>query len=577
MLGAVLCVSLVLFQAILAASPVDPDLSYNEFKIMLEEDKIAKINLVESQDIFIVYGKDGRSYNVINPKYDGFKKELLEKGVDVQLQQATLVETLVSTASIIPAIILAFIMIMLFTKYLSNETDQVFDILKDEQTVTFKDVAGMSEVKRDVKFAVEQLKHYKDLKELGARPVKGIILEGPPGNGKTLMARAIAGEAGVPFINTSGSDFIQMFVGLGAARVRGLWSLAEKNAPCVVFIDEIDAVGGTRTSGGQGGQLEYNQTLNALLAKMDGLDSKSGILVIAATNLVKDLDPALIRPGRFDKQLHVGPPSSKEDRMEIIDLYLKDKKCDETVNTEAVNKLVFGLSGAEIENVLNESVMISLQNGRNGVVNILDIDEASMKTLANGVSIKHNSEKDKRLTAIHESGHAVMNQILGRKVSKVSIIPYSSGIGGLTIAGIDDAEARRFRTKKDMIEDIKVLLAGTVSEEVCLQDISIGASNDLERATEIAYNMINRFGMEEGNLVSLDAFKKSGIVMLDSEKIMSKVNSLLVELRAEVKKALAEHKADIERLANRLMEQEVILEYTLEDSEKIEDRAGEEA
>lgn len=577
MLGAVLCVSLVLFQAILAASPVDPDLSYNEFKTMLEEDKIAKINLVESQDIFIVYGKDGRSYNVINPKYDGFKKELLEKGVDVQLQQATLVETLVSTASIIPAIILAFIMIMLFTKYLSNETDQVFDILKDEQTVTFKDVAGMSEVKRDVKFAVEQLKHYKDLKELGARPVKGIILEGPPGNGKTLMARAIAGEAGVPFINTSGSDFIQMFVGLGAARVRGLWSLAEKNAPCVVFIDEIDAVGGTRTSGGQGGQLEYNQTLNAMLAKMDGLDSKSGILVIAATNLVKDLDPALIRPGRFDKQLHVGPPSSKEDRMEIIDLYLKDKKCDETVNTEAVNKLVFGLSGAEIENVLNESVMISLQNGRNGVVNILDIDEASMKTLANGVSIKHNSEKDKRLTAIHESGHAVMNQILGRKVSKVSIIPYSSGIGGLTIAGIDDAEARRFRTKKDMIEDIKVLLAGTVSEEVCLQDISIGASNDLERATEIAYNMINRFGMEEGNLVSLDAFKKSGIVMLDSEKIMSKVNSLLVELRAEVKKALAEHKADIERLANRLMEQEVILEYTLEDSEKIEDRAGEEA
>ena len=438
--GCICAIIICMINAYNTTAPAAGNMSYLQFKDKLENSQVLEAEFIKSQETFKVTLADGTTYNVIDPDHDEFRKELLESGVIIQVRQQTADEALRSVLATVPYMILIFVFMWYILKSVGGQTTTLFKVLKPEDIVTFDDVAGMSETKKEVEFAVSQLKNRTKLKEIGARPCKGIILEGPPGTGKTLLAKAIAGEAGVPFISTSGADFVEMFVGLGAARVRNLWELALTNAPCVIFIDEIDAVGKRRSSSSDAASTEGNQTLNALLQRMDGLGVGTGIFVVAATNRIQDLDPALLRPGRFDKHLYVGPPRSKKDRDEVITVHMKGKKFDENFDFDSASKLMFGLSGAEIEQVLNESVLVSLQRGGDGVVTVEDVDKAAMKLRASGVATTHTSESDREITAIHEAGHAIASLALGRKVSKVSIMPYSSGIGGMTVEDTDSKE-----------------------------------------------------------------------------------------------------------------------------------------
>lgn len=350
-----------------------------------------------------------------------------------------------------------------------------------------------------------------------------------------------------------------MFVGLGAARVRSLWDLAELNAPCVVFIDEIDCLG-RRRSGAQNS--ENNQTLNALLQKMDGVDKPNGILVIGATNRIDDLDSALLRPGRFDKQLYVGKPRTKKDRDELVALYLKDKKTEKDVTVESISKHLRGFSGAEIAETMNEAVMISLMDNRDGVISVDDVNKAAMKLIAHGVNVEHTSDHDRQISAIHEAGHAVMNILVGNKVGKVSIESYSSGIGGYTVEDTDSKEDISFKFRSDLFNDVKVLLAGMVSEDIKYGEHSNGCSNDLERASIICYNLIDGYGMNEDSLVSYEALKKSGVQLIDNDDTVLKANELLVKLKNEVFSSLKANYAEVERLSNQLLDDEVVLNYT---------------
>ena len=545
------------------SQPVKPDLEWSNFWDMVETNKIESINIIRTQQYFTATDIDGKVYKVNNPGYDEFQKDLLDKGITITIQRQTVVEAVVAVATALPMTALLFIILWYILSTMSNQTTTLYKLHKSEEVVKFEHVAGMSETKEEVMFAVSQLRNADKLKELGAKPCKGIILEGPPGTGKTLMAKAIAGEANVPFISTNGADFIEMFVGLGAARVRRLWELATLNAPCVLFIDEIDAVGRRRGSGGDSAQTEANQTLNELLSKMDGLESNSGVFVVGATNRISDLDPALLRPGRFDKHLYIGPPKTKKDRDEIVELYMRGKKFDETITLDRVSKLLFGFTGAEIEQVLNEAVMVSIQKGRGGVVTIDDVDEATMKQRVYGVAGSHSSKEDIHITATHEAGHAVMNALLGRKVSKVSIIPYSSGVGGVTIRDTDDVEDKKMVTKEELTDEIKVLLAGRAAEQIILGSASAGCANDIEKATVIAYNMIYNYAMDK-YLISPDALRRENISILSTEtEILTNVNGLVTELNDTVLRMIAKNKHEVIKLADRLEVEENIYDFSL--------------
>lgn len=558
--GCICAIIICMINAYNTTAPASGDLSYLQFKDKLENSQVLEAEFIKSQETFKVTLADGTTYNVIDPDHDEFRKELLEEGVMIQVRQQTADEALRSVLATVPYMILIFVFMWYILKSVGGQTTTLFKILKPEDIVTFDDVAGMSETKKEVEFAVSQLKNRNKLKEIGARPCKGIILEGPPGTGKTLLAKAIAGEAGVPFISTSGADFVEMFVGLGAARVRNLWELALTNAPCVIFIDEIDAVGKRRSSASDAASTEGNQTLNALLQRMDGLGVGTGIFVVAATNRIQDLDPALLRPGRFDKHLYVGPPRSKKDRDEVINVHMKGKKFDEKFDFDSASKLMFGLSGAEIEYVMNESALVSLQRGGEGIITVDDIDKAVMKLRASGVATTHTSESDREITAIHEAGHAIMSLALGRKVSKVSIMPYSSGIGGMTVEDTDDKEDKRMKTKTELQNDIKVLLAGREAEKILLGDTSIGCSNDIERASVIAFNIVNSFAMTDDKLVNVMALAEVGINLFDTKGIISDMNDILKVCNDDVNKVLTEHKDKLKKLSDILLRDETIID-----------------
>lgn len=547
-------------QAYKKTIPNSGDINYSEFKQKIDNNEIKSANIIDSSDTFTILTTDGKEYSVINPKYDEFKKDLLESGIEISSSKSTLTEAIANVILAVPMTAVAFILIYFVTQSLGGQTTTLFKVFKPEDIITFDDVAGMSETKREVHFAVSQLKNVDKLKELGARPCRGIILEGPPGTGKTLLAKAIAGEAGVPFISTSGADFVEVFAGLGAARVRSLWSLAMTNAPCVLFIDEIDAVGRRRSGAGDGASTEANQTLNALLQRMDGLGTDSGIFVVGATNRISDLDPALLRPGRFDKHMFIGPPSSKEDRDEIINIHLKNKKVSSDFDFDGASKLMFGLSGAEIEQVLNEAVMVSIQYERDGVIETEDIDKAVMKLVSSGVSIKHTSDSDKEISAVHEAGHTIINLALNRKISKVSILPYSSGIGGMTIEDSDNKEDKRMKTRKELINDLKVLLAGREAEELLLGDTSIGCSNDIERATVLAFRVLNNFAMSDSRLINIMALSEVGINLVDTKDILNEVNGLLTECKFEVDKILSKNKDSLIKIKDELLRSETIID-----------------
>ena len=365
----------------------------------------------------------------------------------------------------------------------------------DKRGTTFDDVAGADEEKEELKEVVEFLKDPRRFTELGARVPKGVLLVGPPGTGKTLLARAVAGEAGVPFFSMSGSDFVEMYVGVGASRVRDLFEQAKKNAPCIIFIDEIDAVGRQRGAGLGGGHDEREQTLNQLLVEMDGFSGNEGIIMIAATNRPDVLDHALMRPGRFDRQVVVNTPDLKG-REEILKVHAKGKPLAADVDLSVVAKSTAGFTGADLENLLNEAALLAARRSLHAIT-MEEINEATVKVVVGTEKRSHvMTEKEKRLTAYHEAGHAVVTYYCDTQdpVHQISVIPRGMA-GGYTMSL--PQQDRSYKCRNEMLEDIQVLLGGRVAEALTLEDISTGASNDIERATEIARRMVTKFGMSD--------------------------------------------------------------------------------
>ena len=365
----------------------------------------------------------------------------------------------------------------------------------EKRKTTFADVAGADEEKEELREIVDFLKSPRKFKELGARVPKGVLLVGPPGTGKTLLARAVAGEAGVPFFSISGSDFVEMYVGVGASRVRDLFDQAKKNSPCIIFIDEIDAVGRQRGAGLGGGHDEREQTLNQLLVEMDGFGANEGVIMIAATNRPDILDPALMRPGRFDRQIVVNYPDIKG-REEILKVHARGKPLAPDVELSTIAKSTAGFTGADLENLLNEAALLAARKNLHSIT-MPEIEEATIKVVMGTEKRSHViTDKEKRLTSYHEAGHAVVTYYCPTQdpVHQISVIPRGMA-GGYTMS-LPQTD-RSYKAKKEMLEDIEVLLGGRVAEALVLEDISTGASNDIERATETARKMVTKYGMSD--------------------------------------------------------------------------------
>ncbi len=437
------------------------------------------------------------------------------------------------------------------------------------EKTTFKDVAGLREEKEELEEIVDFLANPKKYLTVGARIPKGILLEGPPGTGKTLLAKAIAGEAGVPFFSISGSDFVEMFVGVGASRVRDLFADAKKSAPCIVFIDEIDAVARRRGTGMGGGHDEREQTLNQLLVEMDGFGSNSGIIVLAATNRVDILDPAIMRPGRFDRKIVVGRPDVKG-REEILRVHAKDKPLSDDVNLENVARTTAGFTGADLENLLNEAAIKAARNNR-GFITDEDISKSFIKI---GIGTEKKSrivtEKEKKITAYHEAGHAILFHVLPDvgPVYTVSIIPTGQGAAGYTMPLPEKDEM--FNTKGRMLQDIIVSLGGRVAEELVFDDITTGASQDIKSATATARSMVTRYGFSEGlGMVNYDQDDDEVFIGRDlahtrsysenvANRIDEEVRKIIDDCYAKARKILDENRPVLDRLAALLIEKERI-------------------
>ena len=464
--------------------------------------------------------------------------------------------------SLLPTIIMVALFIMIFKMQGLGDRGEVYDETERKTKVKFSDIAGLDEEKEEMVELVQFLKEPKKFIEMGAKIPKGVLLYGKPGTGKTLIAKAIAGEAGVPFISMSGSEFIEMFAGLGASRVRKLFEKARKLAPCIVFIDEIDAIGSRRTSG-SGAESENNQTLNQLLVEMDGFSSEETIIVLAATNRPEMLDKALLRPGRFDRQITVPAPDRKG-REEILKIHSKGKKIADDVSFESIAEDTAGFTGAELANILNEAAIIATKREHEKIQND-DIEEA-VKKVTVGLEKKARviSDKDKRLTAYHEAGHAIVSWYLPtqKKVKEISIIPRGMA-GGYTMYKTD--EDKSYISKTEMEEKLIALLGGRAAERVALDDISTGASNDIEVATAIAKDMIVKYGMNdfigpislknENGEYELDMFGKEM-----GDKIGEEVKKLIDTAYNDAQIILRQHMDKLDLVAEELLKNEKINE-----------------
>ncbi|MBG9542639.1 cell division protein FtsH [Cytobacillus firmus] len=559
-------------------------ISYNKFVDHLESGDITSISLQPERGVFEVRGQlegyeEGKYFLTYIMNNDNIldRVDQLAQTSDVEVMPAKETSGWVTFfTSIIPFIII-FILFFFLLNQAQGGGSRVMNFgkskakLYDEskKKVRFKDVAGADEEKQELVEVVEFLKDPRKFAELGARIPKGVLLVGPPGTGKTLLARAAAGEAGVPFFSISGSDFVEMFVGVGASRVRDLFENAKKNAPCIIFIDEIDAVGRQRGAGLGGGHDEREQTLNQLLVEMDGFGANEGIIIIAATNRPDILDPALLRPGRFDRQITVDRPDVKG-REAVLKVHARNKPLDESVNLKAIAQRTPGFSGADLENLLNEAALVAARRNKKKV-DMEDIDEATDRVIA-GPAKKSRviSQKERNIVAFHEAGHTVIGLVLdeAEMVHKVTIVPRGQAGGYAVMLPKED---RYFQTKPELLDKIVGLLGGRVAEEIVFGEVSTGAHNDFQRATGIARRMVTEFGMSDklgplqfgqsqGGQVFLgrDFHNEQNYSDAIAYEIDLEIQRIIKESYERARKLLTENRDKLNLIANTLLEVETL-------------------
>ena len=551
---------------------------------------LAKIETGDVTDIEIAYGgesarvkikNDSNIKNVNIPSVDNLMENLNSSMTEntINVTEADKSFWLIVSDLLLPisSIVLLILMFMLFIGGPQSQGKGAMPFGKskarmltanDRNKVTFKDVAGIDEEKEELQEIVEFLKNPKKFTDMGARIPKGVLLVGQPGTGKTLLAKAVAGEAGVPFFIISGSDFVEMFVGVGASRVRDLFEEAKRNAPCIVFIDEIDAVGRQRGAGLGGGHDEREQTLNQMLVEMDGFSANEGVIVLAATNRPDVLDKALLRPGRFDRQIVVPAPDVKA-REQILEVHARKKKLADDVDLNIIAKNTSGFTGADLENILNEAALLAARRDKQEIGE-KEIEDAMVKvTMGPEKKTRVRSDKEKKLVAYHEGGHAVVSRYLKTQdpVHEISIIPRGMA-GGYTM--YRPTEDKSFISKTEMLENIVSLLGGRASEELVLGDISTGASNDIERATQIAKSMVTKYGMSDRiGTITLGSDNDEVFIGRDwgheksySEEtagvIDEEVKKIIDNAYAEAKNILREHRDKLDRVAEVLVEKEKI-------------------
>ena len=567
------------------------ELTTGELMTELQENNVTEIAITPKSDesIYYIEGKlegyketESFSAKVVSSELDNVLALIEENNIEDYDTNADPGSSpfLYILVNVLPLVLLVVIMYFLFMKLAnSNKSSMDFGRSKarlsnENDKKSFKDVAGLKEEKEEVAELIDFLKNPKKFEKLGARIPKGVLLVGPPGTGKTLLAKAIAGEANVPFYFISGSDFVELFVGVGASRVRDMFKEAKRNAPCLIFIDEIDAVGRQRGTGLGGGHDEREQTLNQLLTEMDGFGENEGIIIIAATNRPDVLDPALLRPGRFDRQVTVSLPDANE-REAILKVHAKNKILDKSVNLANLSLRTPGFSGADLENLLNEAALLAVRRNKNSIT-MDEIDEATDRVLLGPAKTTRKiTDKEKKLVSIHEAGHAVIGLKLedAQEVHKITIIPRGMA-GGYTMM-LPKEEKIAVHTKDELLAQITGLLGGRVSEEMFLGEISTGASDDIKRATKIARSMVTEYGMSdlgpvqyeeksEGVFLGRDYAKTKNFSDQVALEIDKETRKIIEECYAKAKKIIAENKDLIFKLSDALIKYETITKEQIE-------------
>lgn len=578
--------------------------SFTEFVTELDKDNVKSVTLQNGVDsIASVKLKSDESFRTVIPKEaaDTFYKDYLKKKSDAG--EINVISTPTKQTSFlvewIPTLLMLGVLIFFWYKMMQQagggggkmnsfgkSKAKLINKEDSKNLVKFKDVAGLEEEKEELGEIVDFLKNPKKFINMGARIPKGVLLVGPPGTGKTYLSKAVAGEAGVPFFIMSGSDFVEMFVGVGASRVRDLFENAKKNAPCIIFIDEIDAVGRRRGAGLGGGHDEREQTLNQLLVEMDGFGTNEGVIVMAATNRADILDPAILRPGRFDRTVYVGKPDVRA-RKAILEIHSRGKKLAKDVDLEVIAKRTPGFTPADLENLMNESALLAARRN-DSEISMEDVDEASIKVQA-GPAKKSRvvSEKERKLTAVHESGHAIVSRLLPEEdpVHMITIIPRGMAGGFTAYLPEDDVS---FMTKKKMEASIVSLLGGRVAESLVLDDISTGASNDIERATKIARAMVTQYGMSDRlGTINYDSSENEVFIGRDlgrskdySERTAAEIDEevarIINEGYSKCKELLSDNLDKLLALSDALLEKETIYANDFEkifNGEKLEEES----
>ena len=573
-------ICIILISAIMERA--ETKMSYDELVVAINNEKVESIKLEADGNKAYVMLKNNNIEKEVNiPSIDAFMAEISD---DLANQSFTFEEksqsiwiTILGLLSPFAIIIAFFVFWLLLSSNGQGGGNKTMSFGKsrarvvggaEKGKVTFKDVAGVDEEKEELQEIVEFLKAPKKFTDMGARIPKGVLLVGHPGTGKTLLAKAVAGEAGVPFFIISGSDFVEMFVGVGASRVRDLFEQAKRNAPCIIFIDEIDAVGRQRGAGLGGGHDEREQTLNQLLVEMDGFSANEGVIVLAATNRPDILDKALLRPGRFDRQIVVSAPDVKA-REEILEVHSRQKKLGEDVDLKVIAKNTAGFSGADLENVMNEASLLAARRNKQEI-NMQDVEDAMIKvTMGPEKRSRVRSEKENKLVAFHEAGHAVVSHYLPTQdtIHQISIVPRGMA-GGYTMYRPD--EDKNFMSKIEMEESIVGLLGGRVAESIVLNDISTGASNDIERASKIARDMVTKYGMSDSlGTITFGSGQEEVFLGRDwtqtrnyseetSAKIDEEVKKIIDNGYNRAKEILTMHSDKLHAVANLLLEKEKV-------------------